>query len=449
MSRNNVAQAQQAPASPMRLVMRSGGARMLVVPVTAILGIVNTRLIIDHFGSEAYAQFGLLVGIVSLLPFADLGVSAAVMNAIAASDDPSRDAQARKVLATAIRVLVCSMAVLVTAGILLLVTGSWRPLLGDGLLPGSGPVVATLCLGFIAVGMPIGFGERILSGIGRNHVNVVVTGLRSPLVLLALLLLVTSGLHVGAYIPLVSYATTFALTAVVCWLAARRVAPLVGHAVRDAFHVMTVPGGGVFAVAWPTLVQMTALPIAMQTDRIVLSHVSSVGELARYNLASQMFTPVWGVVNAAGVALWPVFAKSRAKRELPTTSPQRAAVLFGLASAVLCLAIAGVAPWLAARASGGAVRLPVLLLGSFVVLMTFQAVKYPLGMYMTDPRGLRYQAFWIVLLLPVNLGLSWILALHLGAAGPVIGSAVGVFLCQVAANWHFVRADLRRRRASP
>ncbi len=193
MSRNNVAQAQQAPASPMRLVMRSGGARMLVVPVTAILGIVNTRLIIDHFGSEAYAQFGLLVGIVSLLPFADLGVSAAVMNAIAASDDPSRDAQARKVLATAIRVLVCSMAVLVTAGILLLVTGSWRPLLGDGLLPGSGPVVATLCLGFIAVGMPIGFGERILSGIGRNHVNVVVTGLRSPLVLLALLLLVRSG----------------------------------------------------------------------------------------------------------------------------------------------------------------------------------------------------------------------------------------------------------------
>ncbi len=86
-----------------------------------------------------------------------------------------------------------------------------------------------------------------------------------------------------------------------------------------------------------------------------------------------------------------------------------------MASAGLCLVIAGVAPWLAARASGGTVRLPVLLLASFVILMTFQAVKYPLGMYMTDPRGFRYQAFWIVSYYPVNLGLSWILALRLGA----------------------------------
>ncbi len=69
-------------------VGRSAGVRVLVLPVSAILGIVNTRLIIEHFGQAAYAQYGLLVGIGSLLPFADLGVSAAVMNVVAGSDHP-------------------------------------------------------------------------------------------------------------------------------------------------------------------------------------------------------------------------------------------------------------------------------------------------------------------------------------------------------------------------
>ncbi|MCU1656116.1 MAG: polysaccharide biosynthesis protein, partial [Pseudonocardiales bacterium] len=50
-------------------------------------------------------------------------------------------------------------------------------------------------------------------------------------------------------------------------------------------------------------------------------------------------------------------------------------------------------------------------------------------------------------LLPVNLGLSWYLAIHLGAVGPVIGSTVGVLLCQVLANWWYVRRDLRARSA--
>jgi hypothetical protein len=67
---------------------------------------------------------------------------------------------------------------------------------------------------------------------------------------------------------------------------------------------------------------------------------------------------------------------------------------------------------------------------------------------MTDARGLRYQALMIVLLLPVNLGLSWYLAVQIGAAGPVIGSAVGVFCCQVVANWVYVRRDLRARAAA-
>jgi hypothetical protein len=76
--------------------------------------------------------------------------------------------------------------------------------------------------------------------------------------------------------------------------------------------------------------------------------------------------------------------------------------------------------------------------------MVCQATKYPLGMFMTDAPGLRYQAFMVVLMVPVNLGLSIVLARRFGAVGPVIGSAVGVFFFQVVANWAYVRHVLRR-----
>jgi hypothetical protein len=46
-------------------------------------------------------------------------------------------------------------------------------------------------------------------------------------------------------------------------------------------------------------------------------------------------------------------------------------------------------------------------------------------------------------MLPVNFGLSVVLAEHLGAAGPVIGSAVGVAVFETWANWAYIRRQHR------
>jgi hypothetical protein len=112
---------------------------------------------------------------------------------------------------------------------------------------------------------------------------------------------------------------------------------------------------------------------------------------------------------------------------------------FGGLGAALALVVALLSPFLAGLASGGVIELGLPLVVSFAVLMTLQALKYPLGMYMTDAVGLRFQAAMLVAVLPLNVGLSWYLAGTLGAPGPVIGSVVGVGLSQVLANFLFVR----------
>jgi O-antigen/teichoic acid export membrane protein len=428
--------------SPWRSVVRSAGARALVIPVSALLGVINTRVIIDNFGQAAYAQYGLLVAVAALLPFTDLGMSAAIMNATGGSEHPSRDDHVRRVLITSIRVLVGSGAVLLVAVFVISGLGLWPALMGDGLLPGSGPRAAASCLALIALTLPIAFGQRVLTGLGKNHVTVLLNGLQTPIVLLVIVLMVRLDLGAGSYVAVVAYVATMALALAATLVAARLIRPAIGAAVRAVPKIRTVPGAKVLDVAWPMLILMTVLPIVNQSDRLVLSHVSDSANLATYNLAAQMYVPVWAVTTAGGIALWPIFARARARGHRTRQSPLALAAGFAAAAAAICLGISLLAPWLARLASGGRIDLPISILAAFSALMVSQAANYPLGMYMTDAAGLRSQAFRVVAMMPVNLGLSLTLGARYGAVGPVIGSAIGVFLFEVVGNWIYVRRRL-------
>ena len=298
----------------------------------------------------------------------------------------------------------------------------------------------------IGVSLLFGFSQRILAGVGKNHVSIGLLGLQTPIVLLVLIIVIKTDSPIGPYVAVVPYVATLFIQLLTTVAANKAISPTLGRAIRDVPRLRTVRGGKVFDVAWPMMIQMVALPLAMQSDRLMLSHFSTREALARYNLASQMFTPVWQVVSAAGFALWPIFAKQRAKGD--GGSPVPIALGFGGAALVVTTVIALASGWLAELASGGQISLSLLIVLVFSVFMVFQALKYPLGMYMTDAPGLRFQAYMVVAMVPVNVGLSYWLTGRLGAAGPVIGSLVGVFFFQFLANLLYVRRGQRRRLAA-
>ena len=151
-------------------------------------------------------------------------------------------------------------------------------------------------------------------------------------------------------------------------------------------------------------------------------------------------------VAAAGIALWPVYARARARKSIE--SPVKPLLWFTVGGLVTSLMLASVSGWIAEFVSDGQIQLDVGLVGAFVIFVTLQAAKYPLGMYMTDKRGLTFQGPPILVMVPLNLGLSWWLIGELGAAGPVWASALCVLVCQVIPNYVYVRRDLRRRAAA-
>lgn len=427
-------------------IASSAGARFIVLPISAILGIVVTRLIIDNYGVETYGQYILLVGIAALIPFSDLGLTAAIMNAVGGAEDPRTDPNVRSVLVACLRLLTGCSLVVISVAFIFLATGLWPTLLGSGLSTDSGPLAATLCLAIFGFNLMIAFGQRILAALGLNVVVVLLGALQTPIVLLVLWLMIQTAGD-GGLIPVASYAATTVICVIAMVFAARKMSPMLGSAVRGAADRHT-RGGKVFNTAWPMLIQMIALPIAMSSDRLVLSLVGSIEDLTEYSLANQLFSPVFAVVTAAGFALWPVFAKARAAGTAAPVSPMKLSLVFAGLAALACLVLGLASGWLSDLASGGQIDLGLDLIVAFSIFIVIQSAKYPTGMYLTDPSGLRFQAYFILGMLPVNLGLSIALIPTLGPVGPVVGSIVGVTLFQLLPNTLLVRRRMRKLAAN-
>lgn len=432
----------------LRTLASSAGARMVVLPISTLLGIVVTRLIIDTYGQAAYGQYMLLAGIAALIPFADLGITASIMNAVAGAKDPRDDVHLRRTLITSLRILAGSTCTVILVAIVLTAAGAWPMILGDAVAEGAGSAAAGLCLLVIGLTLTVSFGQRILIGLGLNHIMILIGGLQTPLVLLALLLVIRLELPVGDFLAVISYTAAFLLAAVMLALANRRIRPTLSEAVRGAVRVRSVRGARVWDTAWPLLVQMVTLPLAMQSGRVVLSHLGTLDDLTEYSLAWQMFNPVWAVAVAAGMSLWPVFARSRSLGQ-SAPSPFTLALAFGGVAVLGCVAIWLLSGFLAELASGGVITLTTPMLFWFSLLMIAQAAKNPLGMYLTDPPGLRFQAYMSVGVLVASVTISVLITLRVGAIGPVVGSVVGVTLFQVIANWLYVRRRLVPEPAPP
>lgn len=429
-----------APASaPWRSVGNSAVVQVVVTGLSGLLGMVTARLIIEQFGVAQYAQYGLLASLPSLIPFADLGMAAVVVNVLASSERANTDPAVRRTLTSAFRILLCSGLTIAAIGVLLGVLGWWPVVLGPGLLNG-GALAATVCVTILGLALPCGVGARILVGLGRNPLQTALTGLTAPFVMAGVLvILAVSGS--GSFLAIASYGAAAVVAVVLLVTASRLVRPQVGAALRDVPRLRTVPGARVFDIAWPMLVQMISLPIAMQTGRILLSHQGSAVDLAQYNLAAQLFGVVLAGVSTAGLALWPHFA--RARSQSVKASPFRASLVFTAAGIVLALLLAVLLPLLVPLVTDGEFGLGLPLVAAFVVFTIVQAAKYPVGMYMTDGAGLRAQVLPIVLMVPLNLGLAWWSIPYLGAAGPVWATALSVLVCQVIPNALWVRRRLR------
>ena len=156
-------------------------ARGLTTLTSAIFGILTARLILGTAGVEYFALYALVTALPSLMQFQDLGTGAALVNTIATSDAPAHDANVTATMTSVWRIMLLFAVGMMVVNAALYLSGGWASVLGEpGHLPNASLVVFT-CLSVWAVAIPLGIWQRVLLGLRKNHLTILIQGLMAPI----------------------------------------------------------------------------------------------------------------------------------------------------------------------------------------------------------------------------------------------------------------------------
>jgi len=399
--------------------------------ISLVCGVITTRMILGETDIQHYALYSLLITIPSLLTFTDLGSGAVLVNAVATSDDIRTDRRLRLQITSVGRVLLMFATGLMLINTVLLVTGGWRVLFGDaGAIPGAA-LAAFLCVTLFSLSITLGVWFRILLGQRRNHIVILVQGMISPVTLGGVWLMLTfGGRDFDSYLAIASYGASLFSAIVGFALVTRSTAPLIPDALRMLLRFRSVRGVRVMDVGWPMLAQMVTYPIAVGSQRYVLAQFGTPTDVAEYGVAGQVFFALNGLVMAAGVALWPQFARLRHKGEL-RRGPFLLSLIFAGAIAAATFLVWWVSPWLFEFITQGELEVRTLTIFAFGCMIMLTAAVYPLGMFIMDKPGIRFQVVPTLAMATVSIILSLVLTPILGIVGPLIGVSFALIVCQI------------------
>jgi O-antigen/teichoic acid export membrane protein len=412
--------------------------RIATFPVTALATFVSTSLIIGYAGASAYAAIMIVITLSQMVPYADLGIGAGVINTVSTSEDG--DAIRIQAIASAMRILLLSMCVLAGLGVLGAFAFSWSDVLSLG---GAGlrqmDPITGLVIVLFAMTIPLGMGQRILLALLMNPLAIAISAVLPILSLLGTLLIV------GCDLP----AELLVFPPVIAGFLAGFLALCVAFK-RVGFHWPAILRRRQFRLSglltqglWYLAISVVSA-FAFQWGRVVVGTRGSLSEVATYSIAMQFYAPLWSFFIAAGTSLWPVFARQRARGASYATLLTRMITYFLVASVTSLIGLVSVGPWLASVLSHGLVETSPFLFVACGAMIVVQSVQLVLGVSLTSLRDLRFQALWGIPMAISVLVAIWLLVPTLGAAAPFVAAAGGVLLFQVIPSLLRVRRNEKR-----
>lgn len=416
--------------------LRSVGARAITLPMQAAASLLVAGILIREYGAHAYAQYALVVSLAAVLPFADLGIGAAIVNATADMSSQDKRIRAILVIRSALRALVLIALISIAVSSLITFTFGWAPILGDT-FETDGNMAILFCISLFACALPFSVGQRVALGIGMNGRQLLVQGFQ-PLITLVLVVACVS-VRWDVRSAFLCFFIAYFVTSLITTLAADRWSGgLICAAVNRRVVTPGVRGKeiSIFSTALPMCVVMVGLPLVLQTHRVMLSHFGTPDQLAQYSLAAQMYLPVVALVSAASTSLWSVFARERSVQEgapvRASASPMPFSVGISLAALAFCIAITMLVPFLAPAISGGRINVSITIGACFSVFIVAQAAQAPLGVYLTDVRGLRLQAITTIVFVATVWLIAGAIIPSVGAGAPVLITGIAGMFIQVA-----------------
>jgi O-antigen/teichoic acid export membrane protein len=410
------------PRGVVRELLSAMTARLLVLPVGAVAAIFTTRLINEKLGPQSFAVYAIVAGVPLLFSYADLGLGAAVTNAASTATTDSGRFQA--VLRRSLLISFSVAFLIATVSIMFGAAGLWSGLLGLSDPSLNAPI--TLAMVVFGFSVPGGLGKSILLGIGRYGPSVIIQGLIPVFSLGFVAVAIGFGTRIGGIVAVSSLGIFFVNWIGFIFAAVSMPGTWADYRRKPQRGVM----GEVIGTAMPMMVLVAGGGMLFQSGRLLLSHTSTLQQVAVYAALWTFFQPLFSVVQAAGLALWPRFAAARAasrdvSREL--WAAMSTSALIGLCAG-LGLTVFG--PLAVEFASAGEIEADVSQCAILGAALVVQATMLPAGMILTFPRGLWFQSATTWAAAAIVVFISLLTSDSLGATAPMWGLLAGITLGQ-------------------
>lgn len=401
------------PRGVVREIVSAMSARLLVLPLAAVAAIFTTRLINEDLGPQPFAVYSLVAGLPLLFPIADLGLGAAITNAAStAQTDPARF---HSILRRSLNISFAVAFLIAAASIVLGTWGLWTRILGLSDCSLNAPISFAM-IGF-AFSIPGGMGRPVLMGVGRYEASVVIQGLTPALSLGVIGATLGLGAQTAGIVA-VSSVGVFVANWIGFLFAARSM-----PATPSGYHRNLQPGvtSEVVRTATPMVALTAGGAVVYQSGRLVLSHSSTLDQVAVYSALWTFFQPLFSVVVTAGMALWPRFAAARSAGRVVHHEFHVATLTTAAIGLFAGVGLTVLGPLAVQIATAGKVEASIVQCAILGATLTVVAAMMPAGMILTFPRGLWLQAgaAWAAAIMGVAIGVWG--AASLGATAPLLG----------------------------
>lgn len=409
-------------------------ASLVTVPITS-----------RYLGTERFGLWLLLGGLLSWVSLADLGLGNTLMTELARADGNEDRARARLLVSSALYpVLLIAVAVTITFGAAY-ASIPWARVfnVSDAVAPREVGAAAAVTMALFAARLPLALPGRIYAAYQEGYRYQLWSGACSVLAVLALL----GAMAAGASLP--TMLAAFYGTAMLADVGAA--AQLFGS--RKPWLVPNLGSWdlrlsrallGTGSMFW--IAQIAAI-LLLETDLLVVTQMFGAGRVAEYGVALKLF----GVVSLAQMAfveaLWPAYAEALARRDLAWVRRTFArsiglGVGWAVAASALLVGVGGMAVRVLIAADPPPGRW---LLASMATTAVVTAVGQCFAMLLNALGNIRIQAALGVASGIFNIGVSVLLARHIGLPGIALGTTAAI-LVSLAATASFLRARLRALR---
>lgn len=419
-------------SSPLKRLAGAAGARIAVLPITALASLAISRSVSTDYSIDVFAIFMLAYTIPALLPSFDFGLGAPVTTAAARLEDAPENF--KWVFLRATRWLLLASILISVVSFLLTLNPGITTLLGVADRSYDSAFLISLLL--IALAISTGLGPALLLGLKKNTLLTILQGASGPMTLAIVNFIVAAG---GSS----------------WWIVALAPAGLVISNLTIFIIAMNSSGvkraltgearsGQIVGTALPMLVILVATPIAIQSGRVALSWTADLNSVAAYAAAFTLFGPAYSVGQIAGRSLWPEFVAISHDRRALLRLFRRSLLVCAVVGAALSAGFVIIAPWAISIIFPPDMRVSWATWWAMGLAIFIISVHQPAAMLLTDSRGLRIQALFSVVLAITVLSATILLAQGWQDAAPAISLALGFTLCQffpvLIAAWRQVQA---------